>query len=58
VDSVSDVLNIDKRDLQPGPEFGSAVDTSFLSGIGKAGDKLIAILDIDRLLGDAELPAS
>ena len=35
VDSVSDVLNIDKKDIQPPPDFGSTVDVKFLSGIGK-----------------------
>lgn len=55
VDSVSDVLNIDKKDIQPAPQFGAKVDVSFLNGIGKSGDKLIAFLDIDRLLSDGEV---
>ncbi|MCX5723635.1 MAG: chemotaxis protein CheW [Nitrospirae bacterium] len=50
VDSVSDVLNISRKDIQATPEFGSNVDVSCLSGIGKAGDKLVSLLDIDRLL--------
>ncbi|MCP9470665.1 MAG: chemotaxis protein CheW [Nitrospira sp.] len=56
VDSVSDVLTIDRQDIQPPPAFGSRVDVSCLSGIAKSGDKLVALLDIDRLL--AEGPAS
>lgn len=52
VDAVSDVLNIDKKDIQPPPQFGATVDISFLNGIGKSGDKLIALLDMDRLLSD------
>jgi len=56
VDSVSDVLNIDKKDIQPPPQFGAKVDVSFLNGIGKSGDKLVALLDMDRLLLDDELP--
>ncbi|MCX5724291.1 MAG: chemotaxis protein CheW [Nitrospirae bacterium] len=55
VDSVSDVLNISKKDIQAPPEFGSRVDVSVLSGIGKSGDKLISLLDIDRLLIDPAL---
>lgn len=55
VDAVSDVLNIDKRDIQPAPQFGAKVDVSFLNGIGKSGDKLIALLDMDRLLSDDDL---
>jgi purine-binding chemotaxis protein CheW len=55
VDSVSDVLNIDKKDIQVPPQFGTKVDVSFLNGIGKSGDKLVALLDMDRLLTDGEM---
>jgi len=55
VDAVSDVLNIDKKDIQPAPQFGAKVDVSFLNGIGKSGDKLVALLDMDRLLADNDL---
>lgn len=55
VDSVSDVLNIDTKDIQPPPQFGANVDVSFVSGIGKSGDKLVAILDMDRLLADGQI---
>ena len=55
VDAVSDVLDIDKKDIQPAPQFGAQVDVSFLNGIGKAGDKLVALLDMDRLLTDGDM---
>jgi purine-binding chemotaxis protein CheW len=58
VDSVSDVLNIDKKDIQAPPQFGAKMDVSFLSGIGKSGDKLVALLDMDRLLSDGEMQAA
>jgi len=31
------------------------VDVSFLNGIGKAGDKLVALLDMDKLLTDGDM---
>lgn len=55
VDAVSDVLNIPSKDVQPPPDFGHAVDVSFLSGIGKSGDKLVALLDIDKVLSVGEI---
>ena len=55
VDAVSDVLNIDKKDIQPSPQFGARVDVSFLNGIGKSGDKLVALLNMDRLLSDGDM---
>jgi purine-binding chemotaxis protein CheW len=55
VDSVSDVLIIDRKDVQPPPQFGAKVDVSVLTGIGKSGDKLVALLNIDRLLTESEM---
>jgi purine-binding chemotaxis protein CheW len=55
VDSVSDVLNISKTDIQAPPEFGAKVDVSVLSGIGKSGDMLVSLLNIDRLLTESEM---
>ncbi|MEO5954590.1 MAG: chemotaxis protein CheW [Nitrospiraceae bacterium] len=55
VDSVSDVLNISEKDIQAPPEFGAKVDVSILNGVGKSGDKLVALLNIDRLLAEGEL---
>jgi purine-binding chemotaxis protein CheW len=55
VDAVSDVLNIAAKDVQPPPAFGDKVDTSFIQSIAKSGDKLITLLDIDRVLSMGEL---
>jgi len=55
VDAVSDVLNIAKKDIQPPPQFGAKVNVSFLDGIGKSGDKLVALLNMDRLLSDGDV---
>jgi purine-binding chemotaxis protein CheW len=54
VDAVSDVLNIPRADIQPTPDFGGEVDAQFISGMAKAGDKLVVLLDIDRVLGADE----
>lgn len=50
VDSVSDVVHMSQKDIQASPDFGTKVDVKFLSGIGKSGDKLVALLNIDQLL--------
>lgn len=54
VDGVSDVLNIPRKEVQPPPRFGASVDVSFISGIGKCGEMLVALLDIDRVLSEIE----
>jgi len=58
VDAVSDVLNIPKTDIQATPDFGAQVDARFINGMAKAGDKLVVLLDIDRVLGAEELAAA
>jgi purine-binding chemotaxis protein CheW len=55
VDAVSDVLDLEKKDIQPPPELGSAVDISFVAGIGNSNDHLVTLLDIDRVLSDEEV---
>src|SRR5262245_29145790 len=58
VDAVSDVLNIPTKDIQPTPDFGAQVDAQVISGMAKAGEKLVVLLDIDRVLGGAEPAAA
>jgi purine-binding chemotaxis protein CheW len=55
VDAVSDVLNIPQSDIQPAPDFGSQVDAHFISGMARAGDRLIVLLDIAKVLGTEDL---
>jgi len=50
VDAVSDVMNIPESEIQPAPDFGNQAVASSIKGMGKAGDKLIILLDIDSLL--------
>lgn len=57
VDGVSDVLNIPIADIQATPDFGSQVDARFISGMAKAGERLVVLLDIDRVLGSEDLAA-
>jgi purine-binding chemotaxis protein CheW len=57
VDAVSDVLNIPLGDIQAAPDFGGQVNTRFINGMAKAGDKLIVLLDIDKVLGIDDLVA-
>ncbi|MEE8126207.1 MAG: chemotaxis protein CheW [Nitrospirales bacterium] len=55
VDAVSDVLDLNAKDIQPPPELGSSVDITFVAGIGNANDCLVTLLDIDRVLTDEEV---
>jgi purine-binding chemotaxis protein CheW len=55
VDEVSEVLDIQAEQLEPAPSFGVAVDTDFILGMGKVGQKVIMLLDVDRVLSSEEV---
>ena len=57
VDEVSEVLDINGDQIEPSPEFGTAVDTAFILGMGKVAKKVIMLLDIDKVLSSGELAA-
>ncbi len=50
VDAVSDVLNVARADIQPTPDLYGQVDTSFINGLAKTGEKLVILLDIEKVL--------
>jgi len=53
VDHVQEVLDIAGDDIEPAPQFGTSVNTDFILGIGKVGDSVKILLDIDKvLIGD------
>ncbi|KRG62905.1 chemotaxis protein [Stenotrophomonas humi] len=58
VDSVSDVIPLNADQIRPTPEFGAAVDTRFISGIGTQDDRMLILLDIETLLDIADLGQS
>jgi len=59
VDSVSDVLALDKNTIKPAPEMSSAVDTSFITGIGcvKNGEeqRMLILMDIEGLMASDDM---
>ena len=55
VDRVQEVLDIAGEDIEEAPQFGSSVDTDFILGMGKIGEKVKILLDIDKVLGGGNL---
>ena len=49
VDAVNDIVTIGPENIQPVPEVGEAVSARYLQGIANLGDRLIMIMDLDRL---------
>jgi purine-binding chemotaxis protein CheW len=54
VDEVSEVLNVKEDQIEPPPSFGTSVDTDFIMGMGKVGQKVLMMLDIDKVLTGSE----
>jgi len=55
VDHVQEVLDIAGQDIEEAPQFGSSVDTEFILGMGKIGDSVKILLDIDKVLAGDRL---
>lgn len=55
VDEVSDMENIDLDRLYPAPDMGSSIAPEYLKGLFKKENKMIIILDIDRILDKNEM---
>ncbi|MFH1149819.1 MAG: chemotaxis protein CheW [Actinomycetota bacterium] len=50
-----EVINIDREDIEASPALASSeVETSFIRGVVKLGDRLLILLDVDRVLTDEE----
>lgn len=57
VDEVSEVLDVESSQLEPPPSFGEAVDTDYILAMGKIGEKVVMLLDVDKVLSSNELRA-
>jgi len=54
-DSVQEVLDLDPDHIEPPPRIGDRLDTEFIRGMGKRGERFIMILDIDKIFTADEL---
>lgn len=55
VDGVSDTYNIPDEAVKPAPDFGASVDTAFVQGLATVDEKMVIILNIDKMLNSNEL---
>lgn len=54
-DSVLEVIEILPEEIDPTPKIGTKLDTDFIEGIGKRGDRFVIILQIDKVLTAEEI---
>ena len=55
VDSVSDVLRLQPDQVRTVPDLGSAIDRKFLMGLGVVDERMLILLDIERLMTSEEM---
>lgn len=52
VDSVSEVLRLQSGTVEPAPTVVSSRNEEYIKGVGKIADKLLILLDMEKLFGD------
>lgn len=54
VDEVTDIIKLDDQDVQLTPAFVTGFNTNYITGIGKLEDRMIIILDPEKILSVEE----
>ena len=55
VDSVSDVITLTNEQLKPAPQMSSIVETDYLLGLGTVEERMLILLDIDKLMSSTDM---
>jgi purine-binding chemotaxis protein CheW len=58
VDSVSDVMEIPAESIQDAPDVDSVIDTDSVVGLGSLSDRMLILLDIEKLMSSADMGLS
>ncbi|WP_296949993.1 chemotaxis protein CheW [uncultured Massilia sp.] len=55
VDSVSDVTTLTPDQVKPAPEMGTAFNSEYLMGLGTVDERMLILIDIDKLMSSSEM---
>lgn len=55
VDGVSDVIALTQDHLKPIPALGAHVDANYLDGVGTLDERMILLIDIERLMTSRDM---
>jgi purine-binding chemotaxis protein CheW len=55
VDGVSDVITLSADQVKAAPEFGSAIDTQYVMGLGTVDERMLILVDIERLMTSSDM---
>ena len=57
VDSVEEVVTLTNEEIEPTPDFGTKIDTTYLLGMAKVKGQVKTLLDIDRVVAPETVQA-
>ena len=55
VDGVSDVVQLDAEQIRPAPDFSSAFDVKYITGLGTVDERMLILVDIEKLMSGADM---
>ena len=55
VDSVSDVITLTREQIKPAPDMGPALAANYLIGLGITDERMVILVDINRLMSAADM---
>ena len=55
VDGVSDVITLAAEQMRPAPDFSSSFDTQYITGLGTVEERMLILVDIEKLMTGAEM---
>ena len=55
VDSVSDVVTLTSQSIKAAPQFDTAIDSRFITGLANIGDRMLIVMNMEALMSNAEM---
>lgn len=55
VDGVSDVITLEAEQIRAAPELGASLDTRYIIGLGTIDQRMIILVDIEKLMTSREM---
>ena len=55
VDSVSDVMELSAENIRSAPDVDSVIDNGCILGLGSVGERMLILLDIEKLMSSADM---
>ena len=55
VDDVEEIIRLEMDNIEDPPEISQKINKDYVSGVGKLNDKLLILLDLDKILSRKEI---